>query len=167
MLFRSISLNAILGCLNMSISNTLKNQIYIGYDAREHEAFKVCIYSLKQFGLTPKTLKTRDISLYSRSVSEPQSTDFTFSRFWVPHLCDYEGFSMFVDCDFVFLKDPMSMIDEIDRSKAVSVVKHPRYIPRSVTKMDCINQNLYDRKNWSSLIVFNNSHSKVRKLEPD
>ena len=151
----------------MNISNTLKNQIYIGYDAREHDAWKVCDYSLRQFGLKPKTLKTKDIPLYSRSVYEPQSTDFTFSRFWIPYLCDYKGFSMFVDCDFVFLKDPMNMINEIAETKAVSVVKHPRYLPRSTIKMDDINQNIYDRKNWSSLIIFNNEHPKIKRLEPN
>jgi len=77
---------------------------------------------------------------------------------------------MFVDCDFLFLQSPLNIIEEIGNEinqKAVFVVKHPKYIPNTFTKMDDIEQNIYDRKNWSSLIVFNNEHPKNKILEPN
>jgi len=149
---------------------TLKHQIFIGYDSREHEAYEVCEKSIKDFFIEPRKLETRRIIEYKRDTGEPQSTDFTFSRFWLPFICNYQGLSLFVDCDFLFLKSPLEIIEEVGdklTQKAVFVVKHPRYIPNSVKKMDDIEQNTYDRKNWSSLILFNNEHPKNRKLEPE
>lgn len=150
----------------MIISNTLRNQIYIGYDAREHAAWEVCDKSIRDFHLKPKKLRTQNIPEYTRNFGEKQSTDFTFSRFWLPYLCGYEGFSMFVDCDFLFLKNPLNVIHEIDTNKAVSVVKHLSYVPKTEKKMDNIDQNVYYRKNWSSFMVFNNEHPEIKKLTP-
>tara|TARA_Y100000389_G_scaffold45658_1_gene40508 strand:- start:1750 stop:2472 length:723 start_codon:yes stop_codon:yes gene_type:complete len=155
----------------MNIENISKPKIFIGYDHREHEAYKICKYSLTRLGYYDfeiVKLRSEDISEYNRNTGEPQSTDFTFTRFWLPYLCNYKGFSIFVDCDFLFLKDPIEMMKEIDKNKAVSVVKHPKYIPNSKIKMDDIQQNTYDRKNWSSLMVFNNSHiSNKTFLQPN
>lgn len=141
-------------------------QIFIGFDPRESEAFNVCASSVRKFGYRSNTLYSRAIPRYQRDFGEPQSTDFTFTRFWVPYLSNYQGFSIFCDCDFLWLKSPAELLKEIDNTKAVSVVKHPRYIPNSVKKMDNINQNSYFRKNWSSLMVFNNEHPKNRTLNP-
>jgi len=139
-------------------------QIFIGFDPRESEAFNVCASSVRKFGYRSNTLYSRAIPRYERDFGEPQSTDFTFTRFWVPYLSNYQGFSIFCDCDFLWLKSPAELLKEIDNTKAVSVVKHPRYIPNSVKKMDNINQNSYFRKNWSSLMVFNNEHPDTRNL---
>ena len=50
---------------------------------------------------------------------------------------------------------------------AVMVVKHPPYIPKGELKMEGIPQHRMYRKNWASLIVFNNSHSACKQLTPD
>ena len=34
-----------------------------------------------------------------------QLTDFTFSRFLTPYLCDFEGWALFMDCDMLVLDD--------------------------------------------------------------
>lgn len=146
------------------------SKIYIGHDDRENLAFDVCNFSIKsRSDIETVCLRTKDIPEYNRYLGEPQSTDFTFSRFWVPHLSNYEGFSIFVDCDFLFLDDVEKLIDiaKEDPSKAAWVCKHPRYIPNSQIKMDNISQNDYDKKNWASLIVFNNSHKDCKTLTPE
>lgn len=143
--------------------------IYIGHDEREQLAFDVCDFSIKQrSNLETVCLRSKDIETYDRYLGEPQSTDFTFSRFWVPYLSNYKGYSIFVDCDFLFLDDVEKLIDiaKQDPSKAVWVCKHPKYIPNTVIKMDNISQNNYEKKNWASLIVFNNSHSDCKALTP-
>ena len=135
--------------------------IYIGYEPREELAYEVCKYSIEQrSNIEVKKLYSKDIAGYARNFGEPQSTDFTFTRFWVPYLSDRKGYSIFVDCDFLFLDDPQKLIDfaKQDPSKAVWVVQHPNYIPNTDLKMDNIPQNRYYRKNWASLMVFNNSH---------
>lgn len=144
--------------------------IYIGHDSREEVAFEVCQYSIEQRSdMEVRKLSSKDIPEYSRDFGEPQSTDFTFTRFWIPYLSDYKGYSIFCDCDFLFREDPQKLIDiaKSDPDKAVWVVKHPAYIPLSDLKMDSIPQNSYKMKNWSSLMVFNNEHPDCKLLSPN
>jgi len=143
--------------------------IYIGYDPAEHAAYQVCEFSIENHSsIDIKKLYSKDIDKYTRS-GDAQSTDFTFTRFWVPYLERYKGFSIFVDCDFLFQADPEELIAIAmrDRSKAVWCVQHPRYIPNSHQKMDSIPQKSYYRKNWASLMVFNNAHPDCKKLIPE
>ena len=162
----------------MKYTSTLP--IFIGYEEREHEAYEVCKYSLEYQNQCRKEtgtwawddypdiiqLRSTEIKEYKRDHGEPQSTDFTFTRFWCPYLCDFEGFSLFVDCDFLFLAHPIEILKHIDTRKAVSVVQHPEYLPKGDIKMDGIAQHRSKRKNWASLIVFNNEHPSNKILEP-
>jgi|TARA_R100000149_G_scaffold66429_1_gene45301 hypothetical protein len=155
--------------------------IFIGYEEREHEAYEVCKFSLEYQNQCRKEtgtwawddypdiiqLRSTEIKEYKRDHGEPQSTDFTFTRFWCPYLCDFEGFSLFVDCDFLFLAHPIEILKHIDTRKAVSVVQHPEYLPKGDIKMDGIAQHRSKRKNWASLILFNNEHPSNKILEPD
>ena len=163
----------------MKYTSTLP--ICIGYEEREHEAYEVCKYSLEYQNQCRKEtgtwawddypdiiqLRSTEIKEYKRDHGEPQSTDFTFTRFWCPYLCDFEGFSLFVDCDFLFLAHPIEILKHIDTRKAVSVVQHPEYLPKGDIKMDGIAQHRSKRKNWASLILFNNEHPSNKILEPD
>jgi len=152
------------------LTSTSTYPIYIGYEAREHDAYEVCKFSIdfnSEFEADIRALKSKDIPEYNRNLGEPQSTDFTFTRFWVPYLCEYKGYSIFVDCDFLFLEDPDNLFDVIDPNKAVSVVKHPEYIPIGEVKMDGISQHRSFRKNWCSLMVFNNEHPACKSLTPE
>lgn len=152
----------------MSTSTGYQHQIFIGYDKREARAFDVCKYSIDQRSeIKTNKLFSEDIETYSRDWGEPQSTDFTFTRFWVPFLSDFKGWSFFVDCDFLFLEDPLKILDNIDADKAVYVVQHPGYIPNSQIKMDGIAQHRAYRKNWASFILFNNEHPKNQRLVPE
>ena len=163
----------------MKYTSTLP--IFIGYEEREHDAYEVCKFSIEYQNRRRKEtgtwtwddhpdiiqLRSKSIPEYNRNHGEPQSTDFTFTRFWVPYMCDFKGFSMFVDCDFLFLSSPYELVNEIDTSKAVSVVQHPEYIPLGDIKMDGISQHRSFRKNWASLMIFNNEHPKNQILKPD
>lgn len=142
--------------------------IYVGYDPREKLAYDVCVHSIRKQSphLEVKRLYSADIKEYNRNFNEPQSTDFTFTRFLVPYLSNYQGYSLFCDCDFLFLSDLRELNSYLSRDKAVWVVKHPRYAPNSEIKMDNIPQNSYERKNWTSLMLFNNSHPMLKVLEP-
>jgi len=149
------------------MSSISKSQIYIGYEEREHKAYEVCESSLKRrSNIDVVKLRSQDIPEYNRDWGEPQSTDFTYTRFWIPYLSDYKGWSFFVDCDFLFLADPLEILENINPDKAVYVVKHPGYIPNSQLKMDGIPQHRAYRKNWASFILYNNEHSKNNTLTP-
>jgi hypothetical protein len=147
--------------------------VYIGYDQREDIAAKVCQYSIasRTDQLCPpkiELLRSENIPEYTRPYEATQSTDFTYTRFMIPFLEGYgKTFSVFCDCDFLFQSDVMDLILSVDKTKAISVVKHPPYVPHTQIKMDGVVQHTMQRKNWASLIVFNNNHPSNRKLTPD
>ncbi len=144
-------------------------KVFIGWDSREDIAYQVCKFSINR-------LKTSDLEIialkqnelrssgdYYREIDALASTEFSLTRFLVPHLSNYSGLSIFCDCDFLFKEDIQNLFNLVDTTKAVSVVKHD-YNPLNKVKMDGKTQHLYPRKNWSSLIVFNNSHPSNLKL---
>ena len=144
--------------------STLK--VYVGYDNREQIAFDVCVHSIQsRSDVNVIKLASEDIHEYVRPYAN-QSTDFTYSRFFVPFLNNFEGYAIFCDCDFIFLDDPKKLLQYINPELAVSVVKHPMYVPNSDIKMDNVAQITYRRKNWSSLMVFNCEHPLTRILAP-
>jgi len=144
--------------------------VYIGYDEREDIAAQVCKFSIKKRTKIDEAnlifLKSQNIKEYTRSKEPNQSTDFTYTRFMIPFMEEYKGYSIFCDCDFLFQADIKDLIFSIDKSKAISVVKHPAYTPNSVLKMDGVVQHTMKRKNWASLIVFNNAHPSNHALTP-
>lgn len=146
-------------------------KVYIGWDSREIDAFNVCCHSLlahapaKPVVLPLKQSELREKGAYQRKSNEPASTEFTYTRFFVPYLCGYDGWAMFVDCDFLFMEDINKLFSLRDDRYAVMCVKHD-YVPKQKIKMDGRAQVPYPRKNWSSLILWNNQHPANKKLEP-
>lgn len=155
--------------------------VMIGYDPREHEAFEVCRASLLRRSTIPLHVRALrlpalvEAGLYRRPWrmeggqrfdlidGKPFSTDFSFSRFLVPALCQYEGWAVFVDCDFAFLADVAELLPFMDESKAVVVCKQA-HVPPDAVKMDGQIQTRYRRKNWSSLMLMNCGHPATRRL---
>ena len=151
-----------------NLNNTSISRIYIGYEEREHDAYRVCKHSIELLSiLKPVQLKSQNIPEYKRNWGEPQSIDFTFTRFWVPYLSSFTGYSVFVDCDFLFKSNPLNLAQYINPDLAVSVVQHPSYNPNTEIKMDGVAQHRSYRKNWASLMVFNNEHPSNKILTPD
>ena len=142
---------------------------FIGYDAKEDIAYRICKYSLikkASSNVRVTSLKLDELiskKLYTRTVDPLASTQFTYSRFLVPKLMDYKGWAVFCDCDFIFLEDVTNLTKDLDISKAVYCVKHD-YTPKEKHKMDGQKQTIYPRKNWSSFVVFNCSHPSTKNL---
>lgn len=150
-------------------------RVAIGYDKREHDAYQVTRHSLIRHSSIPLFINCLDIralsaaglytrahyakagQMYDQQDGRPFSTEFAFSRFLLPALSLYSGWSMFVDCDFLFTADIAELLTNLDPSKAVMVVKHSHQ-PSETVKMDGVSQGAYPRKNWSSLILWNNAH---------
>lgn len=149
-----------------------KPTIYVGYDSKEDIAYRICKKSLiknSRIDLEIKSLKLYELvakKLYTRSVDPLASTEFTYSRFLIPALMNYNGWAVFCDCDFLFFKDISLMFETIDEEKAVYCVQHD-YTPTEKHKMDGQQQTIYPRKNWSSLILYNCSHPSNQKLTID
>ncbi len=142
--------------------------VFIGYDAREAVAFSVLAYSIharasRPVSIAPLMLSQLD-GILTRERHPLQSTDFSFSRFLVPHLSGYQGWSLFMDCDMLVLDDIAKLWALRDERYAVQVVKH-HHVPRETVKFLDQPQSKYEKKNWSSVILFNNA--KCRALTPE
>lgn len=148
-----------------------KNKIFIGYDAKEHLTYKVCEYSIRKnskdnirYDMYPLVQwKLREKGDYYRDHDALASTEFSLTRFLVPYLSNYEGWSLFMDCDMLITRPIEEILKYCDDSKAVVVVKHD-YIPKNAPKMDGQVQTVYPMKNWSSFMLFNNNHPSTKNL---
>lgn len=146
--------------------------IFIGYDSTHKDATYVCHNSI-QDNISPhlnKFLKIHHIDVtkihgWTREYAN-QSTEFTYTRFLVPYLSNYEGMSIFVDDDFIFTENILSTLFFMDPDCAVACVKH-NFEHKYNTKFTNTKDVWYDKKLWSSLMVFNNSHPDCQKLTLD
>ena len=141
--------------------------IHIGFDPREEVAYQVLAYSIRRRASVPVTIspiKRRDLKdLYTRARGPTESTDFSLTRFLVPRLCGFRGWSVYMDCDMLCRTDIAGLEDEMERhaDKVLLVAQHD-YTPVSTLKMKGMEspqgkaQTVYPRKNWSSLMIFNN-----------
>ena len=102
--------------------------------------------------------------VFARDVNPLQSTQFSFSRFLTPWLCDYEGWAIFMDCDMLVLDDIARLWALRDERYAVQVVKHV-HVPREEVKFLGAVQTKYEKKNWSSVMLMN--CARCAALTPD
>ncbi len=147
-------------------------RIFVGWDSREDIAYQVCRHSIAARASVPvevipiKQEELRDRGLYRRERDPLASTEFTYTRFFVPHLAGYRGWALFCDCDFLWLADIKRLIEQIDDRYAVMCVPHD-HRPPEPRKMDGRAQTLYPRKNWSSMVLFNCRHPANAALTPE
>jgi len=143
-------------------------RIFIGYDPREAVAFNVLQHSILRRAGRPVAIVPLALSqlggLMWRERNPLQSTDFSFSRFLTPFLSGFEGWSLFIDCDMLVLDDVARLWDLRDDRAAVQVVKHD-HRPVEGTKFLGAVQTRYEKKNWSSVMLFNNA--RCRALTPE
>ncbi len=142
--------------------------IFIGFDGRETVAYHVLVHSISARSSVPVTIAPLMLSqltgIFKRERHPLQSTDFSFSRFLTPHLADYSGWSLFMDCDMLMLDDVAKLWALRDDRYAAMVVKHT-HVPREDRKFLNEPQTKYEKKNWSSVILFNNA--RCRALTPE
>ena len=158
----------------------IKRSIFIGYDAREDDAYRVCVQSIRNHlsedipirpiilqemrdkGLFWREQEHRGNQLWDVISDAPCSTEFSFTRFLIPHLCA-GGLALWMDCDMLVRTDLVELFDMADPTKAVQVVKH-EHRPAETVKMDGQAQTEYLRKNWSSVVLWNLDHPAHKQL---
>jgi len=138
--------------------------VYIGYDRKETVAFHVLAHSILSRSSQPvKIIPLNRQNLgahYWRPRGEYDSTDFSNSRFIVPHLQEYRGWGIFMDCDMLCLGDIAELWDQRDSRYAVMVKKH-NHVPKEDIKFLGARQTQYSKKNWSSLMLFNTEECRM------
>lgn len=143
-------------------------RVFIGFDPREAVAYNVLQYSIQRrasapVSITPLVLEQLK-GVLTRARHPLQSTDFSFSRFLTPWLSEFSGWSLFLDCDMLVLEDIQKLWSMRDDRYAVMVVKH-NHRPRESSKFLGEPQSAYEKKNWSSVMLFNNA--RCRRLTPE
>lgn len=155
--------------------------VFIGWDDREQDAYRVAVSSLNHHSSVPLSIKpiklseVRDIlyrpvirkgnQLYCPISQAPMATEFAISRFCVPFL-QKSGWALFMDCDVLVRADIEELFRLADDKYAVMVVKHKQEKGPD-TKMDGQMQTFYKRKNWSSVVLWNCSHPAHTALTLD
>ena len=143
-------------------------RVFIGYDDNEKVAFSTLSHSLlkhatQPIAITPIRLQNiKDV--FVRERLPIQSTEFAFSRFLVPYLCNYSGHAIFMDCDMLSRSDISALWRQRTTKYAVQCVQHD-YTPNNTIKFLNQPQTPYPKKNWSSMMLFNNA--KCTALTPD
>jgi hypothetical protein len=144
--------------------------IYIGYDPVESVAFYTLAHSVQRRSSVPVSIapvaRHHLKELYRRERGPTESTEFSLTRFLVPALSGYRGWSVFMDCDMLCRVDVAALLAEMERQsdKAVLVCKHD-YVPKTARKFLDQVQTKYPRKNWSSLMLFNNARCRALSVD--
>lgn len=137
---------------------------------RTKHPIQVIPLDLKHLDILTRPIEHRNGQMWCPISDAPMSTEFAISRFCVPFLQDH-GWALFADCDIICWSDIEELFALADDKYAVMVCKHQQqYDPKdSLTpgnpeawkptlKMDAQIQTFYDRKNWSSVILWNCDH---------
>jgi hypothetical protein len=139
-------------------------KVFIGYDQKETVAYHVLAHSIISRSSLPVAVAPIMLSqldgIMRRERNPLQSTEFSFSRFLAPSLCDYQGWSIFMDSDILVVDDIAKMWALRDDRFAVQVVKHDHQ-PKEGVKFLGAPQTKYEKKNWSSVMMFNNAQCRA------
>ena len=143
-------------------------KLFIGVDDVEMVAYHALVQSIINKTTVPVSITPVKLSMlpeYQRERDPKQSNEFSFSRFFVPYLCDFEGHAIFMDLDMMLRVD-LNELWKLRDNSSVQVVKHD-YTPKTQVKYLGAIQYRYPRKNWSSVMLFNCAHHHCKRLTPD
>jgi hypothetical protein len=116
-------------------------KVFIGHDPRQPISTNVLISSI--YRQSSKPVAITPLVLEQLPIKRQGLTPFTYSRFLVPYLCNYEGWGLFLDADMLLTTDIAQLFELADDKYAAMVVK---------------NQMKFE---WASAILFNNAKCKV------
>lgn len=146
-------------------------KVFIGYTSTQDILFRVSKNSIERrskgvscFPIVQSAL--RELGVYNRDRDKLGTTEFSITRFLTPWLAGYEGWVLFCDNDTLALDDINALFNLADDRYAVMCAKHDHQ-PTNSIKLNNQTQSVYPRKNWSSVVLWNCSHSKNRKITPD
>ena len=99
-------------------------KVFIGFDPRQPVAFNVCAHSIWENASKPVEIVRLDL-LKIPGFSRRGLTEFTYSRFLVPYLSEFEGHSLFLDSD-ILVRGDVCELRHGDLRPQVSMVQHEK-----------------------------------------
>lgn len=109
--------------------------IFIGYDPRQPIAYNVLQHSIVRHASMPVSITP--LILSQLPIKRRGLTEFTYSRFLVPHLMDYQGQALFLDADMAVTGDIADLFDSGDGSAVCVMQEQPRFEWASAMLFDC------------------------------
>lgn len=110
--------------------------MFVGVDARQPLAYNVLQSSIHRHARDRVLIEP--LRIVNLPITRRGLTEFTFSRFLVPWLCDYQGLAVFMDADVVVRGDIGELFACADGKSAVQVMQEQaRYEWASVMLFDC------------------------------
>jgi hypothetical protein len=130
-------------------------RLFVGHDPREAVGLHAFIQSVLQTTPVP-------VSITPLSGKTDGTNAFTLARFLVPSLCGFTGHAIWCDgADMLLRADLRELLDFQNWRYAAQVVQHsytPKHDRKYIgTELEAPNE-AYERKNWSSLILWNCEH---------
>ena len=141
--------------------------VFIGFDEGEKVSYHILSESIRRQSSVPVSITPLCLSNlpeFKRKLQPNQSTEFAFSRFLVPYLSEYKGWSLFLDCDMMFRDNIKNLWDMIDENKSIMCCKHD-YTPKQNVKFRGAKNEPFPKKNWSSFMLMNNQRCKMLTKE--
>ena len=110
-------------------------RVFIGVDTRQPLGYTVCQSSIVRNSSVP--VAVTPLLLDQLPITRRGLTDFTFTRFLVPWLCEYDGLALFLDADIIVRCDIAEVFRLADGSP-VQVSKGPhKFEWPAVMLFDC------------------------------
>ena len=78
-------------------------KVFVGFDERQRVSFTTLATSI--FETASRPVSITPLVLHTLPISRRGLTPFTFSRFLVPWLCNFEGAAVFMDADMLLASD--------------------------------------------------------------
>lgn len=114
-------------------------RVFIGYDPRQPLSYNVMRHSVESNASKP--IAVIRLQLNQLPITRKGATEFTFSRFLVPWLSDFEGFSVFCDEDQVVTGDIHELFDFCEADD-----RHDLWVMKNQAPFE-----------WPSVMVFRNA----------
>jgi hypothetical protein len=118
-------------------------KVFIGYDSRQPVAFQVLADSIWRHAY--RSVSITRLELSKLPMKRRGLTEFTYSRFLVPYLSDYDGISLFIDSDFLCLGDVYELL-----AYPAAYLQHDLFVVKNSRRFE-----------WPSLMLFVNEKCKV------
>lgn len=142
----------------------MSDRVFIGWDSRFPEPGMILAHSLRENSQHPLDIRfldyrhLQDCYGFTREPDPLATTEFSYSRFLVPWLCDFDGWALFLDNDMICLGDIHELFTAPwpwQVGKALYVVQQEHNVVDGSLKMSGVVQTAYPRKNWSSVMLMN------------
>lgn len=98
------------------------NHVFIGMDTRQPLAYYTAQHSLVKNATTP--VAVTPLAFHAMPTDNRGLTEFTYSRYLVPHLTGYQGYGLFIDSDMLVTGDVTELFAAVRQAEE----RHPVWV---------------------------------------